>query len=62
LNRRLAGATNFRDLGHYRTTSGAAVAPGRLFRADHLGALTARDMAQIQALGLRRVIDLRGAT
>jgi len=62
LSYRIAGATNFRDLGRYRTTAGDTVAPGRLFRADHLGALTARDMAQIQALGLRRVIDLRGAT
>jgi protein-tyrosine phosphatase len=62
LNYQIAGATNFRDLGHYRTTTGATVAPGRLFRADHLGALTAEDLAQIRALGLRRVIDLRGAT
>jgi protein-tyrosine phosphatase len=62
LSHRMSGATNFRDLGHYRTASGASVARGRLFRADHLGALTADDLARVGALGLRRVIDLRGAT
>ena len=57
---KIAGATNFRDLGHYRTQAGETVAPRRLFRADHLGALTEQDMAQIRALGVRRVLDLRG--
>ena len=56
----IAGATNFRDLGHHRTRTGETVAPRRLFRADHLGALTGEDMAQIRALGVRRVLDLRG--
>lgn len=57
---KIAGATNFRDLGGHRTATGEHVAPRRLFRADHLGALTAQDMAQIRALGVRRVLDLRG--
>jgi protein-tyrosine phosphatase len=57
---KIAGATNFRDLGNRRTRGGQTVAPGRLFRADHLGALTAGDLAQIRALGVRRVLDLRG--
>ncbi|HWI81830.1 tyrosine-protein phosphatase [Ramlibacter sp.] len=57
---RLSGATNFRDLGRHRTASGATVVAGRLFRADHLGALTAQDMARLRALGVRRVLDLRG--
>ncbi len=57
---KIAGATNFRDLGNHRTQQGETVAPRRLFRADHLGALTAQDVAQIRALGVRRVLDLRG--
>lgn len=54
----LQGATNFRDLGGY---------PGRrplkwrrLYRSDHLGDLTQVDVAQLSALGLTRVLDLRG--
>lgn len=62
MNLRIAGATNFRDLGRYRTRTGETVAAGRLFRADHLGALTAQDVAQIRSLGVRRVLDLRGAS
>jgi protein-tyrosine phosphatase len=31
-----------------------------LFRSDHLGALDADDARQIQALGIRRVLDFRG--
>ncbi len=57
---KIAGATNFRDLGHYRTQGGETVLPHRLFRADHLGALTGEDVARIRALGVRRVLDLRG--
>jgi len=60
LNVRIAGATNFRDLGSYRTADGETVVTGRLYRADHLGALTAQDMVRIRALGVRRVLDLRG--
>lgn len=56
----IAGASNFRDLGHHRTRTGETVVPGRLFRADHLGALTPDDVAQLRALGVRRVLDLRG--
>lgn len=60
MNMKIAGATNFRDLGNHRTQRGERVAPRRLFRADHLGALTAQDVARIRALGVRRVLDLRG--
>lgn len=59
---KLQGATNFRDLGGYTGDSGRAVRHGRLFRSDHLGALTADDLAVLdEALGpALRVCDFRG--
>lgn len=51
--------SNFRDLAsHVRPR--VPLRPGRLFRSDHLGALNADDARQIQALGIRRVLDFRG--
>ena len=35
------GAHNFRDLGGYPLLDDRRVKPGRLFRSDHLGRLTA---------------------
>ncbi len=48
----LVGCSNFREVG--------ALGQGRLFRSDHLGALTAADMDLIASLGIRRVLDFRG--
>lgn len=48
---RIPGATNFRPVSNLRPV---------LFRSDHLGALAADDARQIQALGVRRVLDFRG--
>jgi protein-tyrosine phosphatase len=62
LNHRLTGAANFRDLGGYATRQGSVIRPHRLFRSDHLGALTSEDAAQMKALNVGRVFDLRGAT
>jgi protein-tyrosine phosphatase len=56
----LAGASNFRHLGGYQGHHGRRVAPHRLFRSDHLGALTREDVARLRELGVRRVLDLRG--
>lgn len=53
-----ANPTNFRDLA--ATAASACMKPHRLFRSDHLGALNADDARQIQALGIRRVLDFRG--
>lgn len=53
-----ANPTNFRDLAE--TAASARLRPHRLFRSDHLGALDADDARQIQALGIRRVLDFRG--
>lgn len=61
-NIQLQGATNFRDLGGYTNAAGRRVRHGRLFRSDHLGALTADDLAVLaRALGpALRVFDFRG--
>ncbi len=56
----LAGATNFRDLGGYRTTDGRTTRWRRLFRSDHLGALTEQDRATLAELGVTRSFDFRG--
>lgn len=58
----LSGATNFRDLGGYRAADGRTVRWRRLFRSNHLGRLTAEDIAVLDALGLHAVCDLRGRT
>ena len=56
----LAGASNFRDLGGYAGAGGRRVKWRRIFRADHLAALTAEDRAHLTALGIARAVDFRG--
>lgn len=56
----LQGCSNFRDLGGYIGHQGRALRWGKLFRSDHLADLQASDLAQLQALGLQRAVDLRG--
>jgi protein-tyrosine phosphatase len=56
----LSGASNFRDLGGYAAAEGRAVRWRRLFRSDHLAALTPQDRAVLSGLGLKRAYDLRG--
>lgn len=53
------GASNFRDLGGYATTDGRRVRWGRLYRSDDLSELTEADVARLERVGLRLVIDLR---
>jgi len=48
----ISNPSNFRHL--------PLVRPNTLFRSDHFGALNEDDARQIQALGLRRVLDFRG--
>jgi protein-tyrosine phosphatase len=57
---KLTGASNFRDLGGYVGLDGRSVRWRRLFRSDHLAALTDDDVAALSTLGLTRVCDLRG--
>ena len=54
------GVHNFRDYGGWSTADGARIATGLLWRSgQHVGASEA-DLAAIDALGIRTVIDLRG--
>ena len=54
------GIHNFRDFGGWRTAGGAAVVTGKLWRSgQHVGASEA-DLAAIDRLGIRTVVDLRG--
>ena len=55
----LAGASNFRDLGGYETEDGRRVRWRRIFRSNHLGKLTADDLAVLRGIGLKKVIDFR---
>lgn len=56
----LAGASNFRDLGGYAGEGGQPVRWRRLFRSDHLAALTAHDTMALADIGLTRALDFRG--
>ena len=56
----LTGASNFRDLGGYTGQAGRLVRWRRLFRSDHLAALTQDDMVELASHGLARVCDFRG--
>jgi len=56
----LTGASNFRDLGGYSGHDGRAVKWRRLFRSDHLAALTPQDQTLLAELGVARTIDFRG--
>jgi protein-tyrosine phosphatase len=56
----LDGSTNFRDLGGYVGRDGRPVRWRRLYRSDHLGALTPQDLSTLSPLGLARVCDFRG--
>ena len=58
---RLGGASNFRDLGGYRTRDGRTVRWRRVFRSDRLDALDEGDWRQLAALGIDTVIDFRAA-
>ena len=56
----LDGASNFRDLGGYTGHGGRPLQWRRLFRADHLGALSAHDLQVLAQLGIARTADFRG--
>jgi protein-tyrosine phosphatase len=58
----LAGLPNARDLGGHRTSTGAVLRSGVLFRADAPAKATGTDLSALRALGVVQVIDLRGAS
>jgi protein-tyrosine phosphatase len=53
------GVNNFRDLGGYRTESGAVTRWGRIFRSDSPHNFTAADLEVFDALEVRVIYDLR---
>ena len=55
----LEGLHNFRDLGGHPTVDGRRVRPGRVYRSDALHRMTEADVAEVRALGIVSVVDLR---
>lgn len=53
--------SNFRDVGGAATRAGRRVRRGLLYRSGHLGSASAEDLAALAGLGIRTVIDFRGA-
>ncbi|MFT3715819.1 MAG: tyrosine-protein phosphatase [Gordonia sp. (in: high G+C Gram-positive bacteria)] len=58
---RLEGASNFRDVGGYRTADGRTVRTGLVYRSNKLSDLTDEDLRKISAAGITRDVDLRNA-
>jgi protein-tyrosine phosphatase len=56
---RFEGAVNFRDLGGYAAAAGRRTRWGQVYRADNLAGLTEADLARLERLGLRTLIDFR---
>jgi protein-tyrosine phosphatase len=55
----LEQGSNFRDIGGYPAAGGKHVRWGRLYRSGGQPLLTEADVAEIQSLGLKSMIDLR---
>ena len=55
----LEGADNFRDLGGFPAADGRQIKWGYFYRADKLSELTASDLAYLEGLDLKTVVDLR---
>ena len=55
----LERAFNFRDLGGYPTADGGTTKWQTLYRADGIHRISEADVARLQPLGLKTVIDLR---
>ena len=54
---RLEGQPNFRDLGGYETVDGRRVKSGEVYRSGELAHLTDADVAALEALGIRTVVN-----
>jgi protein-tyrosine phosphatase len=55
----LQGVLNFRDFGGYDTSDGKRVVRGQLFRTASFAEATAKDLAWLDTLNARFVVDLR---
>jgi protein-tyrosine phosphatase len=53
------GCFNTRDLGGLATTDGRRTRPGRIVRSDSLATLDRSGWAQLEAYGIRTIVDLR---
>lgn len=56
----MSGIHNFRDYGGYSVAGGGRVRRGLLYRSGQHFAATPDDLAAVEALDIRTVIDLRG--
>jgi protein-tyrosine phosphatase len=61
-NLEIASIPNLRDLGGYRTSDGATVANGLVYRSNQLSGIPQDDMDKLAQLGLKNTFDLRTAT
>ena len=57
----IASVPNLRDLGGYKTSDGATVASGLVYRANQFSGISPDDMEKIAALKLKNAYDLRTA-
>lgn len=57
----MTGGYNFRDLGGYKTQDGNYVKWGKVFRSDDLHKLTEADIAYLDAIPIRSIVDFRSA-
>lgn len=55
----LEGTFNFRDIGGYKTNENRTVSFGKIYRSDALNFLTPEDVKQVEALGIKSIIDYR---
>jgi protein-tyrosine phosphatase len=55
----MQGAYNVRDTGGYKTVDGKTVKWGKVFRSGDLNQLTADDIAYLENIGIKTVVDFR---
>jgi protein-tyrosine phosphatase len=56
---KMEGATNFRDVGGYRTVNGKQVKWGKVYRSADISRLTENDLSVMQGKHIYTVVDLR---